>query len=103
LEPADRPVTTIFWFLCSVATLILFAACLYFKVAWGPLASFGFVGVLITALGLTLIAYILLGLVVAAVMIFEDRRQARKMDKFMDGVMDRVEARMRSRRDKGGN
>jgi len=67
------------------------------------LASFGFVGVLITALGLTLIAYILLGLVVAAVMIFEDRRQARKMDKFMDGVMDRVEARMRSRRDKGGN
>jgi hypothetical protein len=46
---------------------------------------------------------LLLGLVVAAVMIFEDRRQARKMDKFMDGVMDRVEARMRSRRDKGGN
>ncbi len=98
MEPADRPVSTILGFLCGVATLILFAVSLYYQVAWGPLASFGFIGVLITALGLSLIAYLVLGLAVAVVMKVEVRRQDRKMDQFMD----RVEARMRARRNETG-
>jgi uncharacterized membrane protein (UPF0182 family) len=102
LEPADRPVSTVLGFFCSLATFLLFAACLYYQVRWTPLDPLGFFGVLITALGLSLIAYLVLGLAVAVVMSVEVRRRTRRIDAIMDGVMDRAEARMRAERDARG-
>jgi uncharacterized membrane protein len=98
MGPADRPVSTILWFLCRVATLVVFAACIYFHVIWGPLFSFGFVGVLVTALGLSLIAYVALGLTVATVMVLEVKREDRTINRNVrgatDNFLDRVEAEM---------